>query len=85
MLDRLVRGSVFAQENAVVAEDEYRVDFHQRRQPDRGTAVVGKNQERGAVGNQTVERHAVQDRAHAVLADAKVKILRAVVALAEVA
>ena len=79
LLHRLVGGPVLAERDAVVGEHVHDVQPHQRGQPDRRTHVVGENQERRAVRNDSaVRRHAVDDRAHRVLAHAEVQVAAAV-------
>ena len=74
-LDRLVRRSVFADADAVVREDVDDRQVAERGEADRGAAVVGEDQERGAArAEDAVRRDAVQDRAHAVLADAEADV-----------
>ena len=54
---------------------------HERREADRGPAVVGEDQERAAVGHDAaVQRHAVHGRRHGVLAHAVVDVVAAEVA-----
>src|SRR6185369_6085176 len=48
VLDRLVRGPVLAEEDAVVRVDVDDVQLHQRREADRRARVVGEGEERGA-------------------------------------
>ena len=67
--------AVLAERDAVVGEDVDDMQAHQRRQPDRRAHVVGEDQEGRAEGNgAAVGGHAVDDRAHRVLAHAEVKI-----------
>ena len=84
VFDRLVRGAVLAQENAVVSKDENRVGVHQRRETQRRPQVIGKDKERGAVRNQSAQGHAVHDGAHGVFADAKVEVAPAEIAGLEI-
>ncbi len=75
VLDRLVGRAVLAQEDRVVREHIDRALLHQRREPQRAAHVVGEREERRAVRDDAaVQRHAVQDAGHAVLADAEVQV-----------
>jgi hypothetical protein len=59
MFNRLMRGSVFAQTNGIMGHDIDDPNAHQCRQADRRTAIVGKDQEGAAEGNDpAMERHA---------------------------
>ncbi len=74
VLDRLVGGPVLAEADRVVGPDVDDRRLHQRGQPDRRAHVVGEHQERAAVGpGRAVQRDAVEDRAHGVLADPEVQ------------
>ncbi len=76
MLDRLMGRSVLAQSDGVVRHHMDDSDTHQRRQPDRRTAVIGESQERAAVGNEAaMQRDAVHRRRHRVLTNAIVNII----------
>ena len=73
LLDRLMRRSVLAERKTVVSEYMDDVQAHQRSKPDGRAHVVGKDQERRAVGNEpTVRREAVDDGTHRVFAHAEV-------------
>ena len=85
LLDRLMRRPVLADADRIVREDVDDRQFHDRRQPDRRPAVVAEDEERRAVGPHLGQRHAVEDRAHGVLADAEVEVAAAVVAGLEIA
>ena len=75
MLDRLMRRTVFAESDGVMRHHMDDADAHQRRQPDRGTAVVGKGEKRAAIGDKAaMQRDAVHRRRHGVLADAVMDI-----------
>ena len=75
VLDRLVGRAVFAEADRVVGHDVDDALAHQRRQADRGPAVVGEHEEGAAIGNEAaVQRDAVHGRRHAVLADAVVDV-----------
>ena len=80
-----MRRSVFAQPDGIVGVDEDDRQLHHRRQTNRRPHVVGEDEERRAVRAQTRQRHAVDDRAHGVLANAEVEVAAAVIALLEVA
>jgi hypothetical protein len=85
MLDRLVGGTVFAEADRVMRHDEDRADAHQRGQPHRRSRIVGEAEERARIGDDAaMQRHAVQRRRHAKLADAVVDIAIAI-APAEIA
>ena len=68
---------VFPDADRIVREDGEIVQFHQGRQPDRRPHVVGEDQEGRAERAQAGERHAVADRAHAVLANAEMHVAAA--------
>src|SRR5438270_260901 len=73
--DRMVREAVCAVEDRVVSEDVDHVQLRERREPDRPTHVVGEDEERAPERyDAAMERHAVQDRPHTVLADAEVNV-----------
>ena len=74
VLDRLVGRAVLAEADRVVRPDVGDRQLHQRGQPHRRAHVVAEDQERAAVrAGAAVQRDAVEDRAHAVLADAEVQ------------
>ena len=74
LLDRLVGRSVAAEPDRVVRPDEDRRQLHERREPYRRTHVVAEHEERPAVhAGAAVQRDAVDDGAHRVLADAEVQ------------
>ena len=74
VLDRLVRRAVLAQADRVVRPDVDDGQAHDAGQPHRRPHVVGEHEERGAEGAEAaVHGEAVEDRAHAVLADAEVE------------
>ena len=78
MLDRLMGGTILAQSDRIVRHDVDDAYTHQRGQPDRGTAVVGKAEERAAIGDETaMQRDAVHRRRHGVLADTIVNVAAA--------
>src|SRR5580700_4630026 len=86
MLDRLVRGTVLADADRIVREDEDNVNAHQRREPNRRPAVVGEDEEtRTERDESTVEGDPVQDRTHRMLTDAEVEIASTIVVAGEVA
>ena len=75
LLHRLMGGAVFAQPDGVVGHDMDHPKAHQGRQPNGGTAVVGKRQKGAAVGNEAaMQRQTVHRRGHAVLAHAVVQV-----------
>ena len=75
MFDRLVRRSVLSQSYTIVCENVNNRQFCQSRQANRGPHVVGEDQKSGSVGpDASVQCHAVQDGAHAVLADPKMEV-----------
>jgi len=75
MLDRLVGRPILAQTDAVVRPDVDHGQAHQGGKAHGPPHVVGEDQEGRAVGDQaSVSRHAVQDCAHAVLADPEVDV-----------
>ena len=84
VFNRLVRGAVLTQENAVMRENENRVGPHQRREAQRRPQVVRKDKEGGAVRNQSAQGHAIHNCAHAVFANAKVEVAPAEAAGLEV-
>ena len=66
MLDRLMRRAVLAQPDRIVGHHVDDAQAHQRRQTDRGPAIVGEHQEGAAVGDDAaMQRHAVHGRGHA--------------------
>ena len=74
VLDRLVGRPVLAEADRVVRPHVGDRQPHQRGQPHRGAHVVGEGEEGGAEdAGAAVDGDAVQDRAHAVLADAEVE------------
>ena len=75
VLNGLVRGAIFAEADAVVGEDPDRGVVAEGGEADGGTGVIGEDEEGRAVGNQAaVNGHAVEDRAHAMFADAEVEV-----------
>ena len=85
LLDRLVGRSVFADADGIVGEDPDRGNFHEGREADRHLHVVAEDQEGRAVGADFRQHHAVDDRAHRVLANAKVEVARVVMARFKIA
>ena len=74
VLDRLVGRAVLAEADRVVRPHVGDRQLHQRGQPDRRPHVVAEDQEGAAVRpGAAVQRDAVEDRAHGVLADAEVQ------------
>ena len=80
-----MRGPVFAHADRVVREDVKHRQAHEGGQADRRPHVIGEDEERGAERAQPGEGHAVDDRAHGMLADAEVQIAAAVAAGLEIA
>ena len=75
LLHRLVSGSVFAQGNAVMGEHVDDPLLHHGRQPHGRAHVIGEDQEgRSVWDDAAVYGHAVQNRAHPVLANAEVQV-----------
>src|SRR6202795_3571808 len=85
LFDRLVSRPIFADPDRVVREDIDDGDFHERREPDRRTHIVAEDQEARAKGPNLGQCHAVENRAHRVLTNAKVQIAPAVVRGSKVA
>mmetsp|Transcript_14469 Transcript_14469/g.42539 ORF Transcript_14469/g.42539 Transcript_14469/m.42539 type:complete len:487 (+) Transcript_14469:758-2218(+) len=85
-LDRLVRRAVLADSDRVVRPDVRNGEAREGGHADRAHHVAREDEEGGARdGVQAVEGHAVEDGAHAVLADAVVEVAAGVVVLGEVA
>ena len=75
LLHRLMGRPVLSQGNAVVGENIDHVQPHQRGEADWRPHVIGKNQKcRAERQGAAVRRQTVQDRPHAMLAYAKIKI-----------
>ncbi len=75
VLDRLMRRAILAEPDRVVRPDVGHGEALERRETHRGSHVVGELQERRAEHAEAAVRvHAVQDRAHPVLADAEVEV-----------
>src|SRR5450631_2886472 len=75
LLDRLMRGAVFAEADRVMRHDEDRPDLHKGREADGRPAVIREAQESAAVRDQAaVQRDAVHGSGHAVLAHAVVHV-----------
>ena len=74
VLDRLVGRAVLTEADGVVRPHVGHRQLHQRGEPDGRPHVVAEHQEGAAVrAGQALQRDAVQDRAHRVLADAEVQ------------
>ena len=71
VLDGLVRGAVLPEPDRVVRPDPDHGQVRERRQPDRGSHVVGEHEEGRPVGleDPRLEDDPVHDRPHPVLAD----------------
>ena len=77
----LMRGSVFAHADGVVRENIDDGNVHECGQTDRMLAVVGEDEEGGAIALESaVQLHSVRDCRHRVLADAEVHIASRIVA-----
>ena len=75
LLDGLMGRAVFPKSDRIVGIYVDRPPAHQGREADRRPHVVGKNEEGAAERDQpTVQRCAVEDGAHRMLADAEVEI-----------
>ncbi len=86
MGDRLVRRAVFADGDAVMREYVDDAQLHQRREAHRWAHVVGKREERRSVRDDAaMQRHAVQNRAHAMLTNTEMDVPPAEVVTAQVA
>ena len=76
MLDRLMRGAVFAKADGIVGKHEDGADAHQRRHAQRAAAIVRESEERAAIGDDSaVQRHAIHDRRHDEFAHAVMQIV----------
>ncbi len=76
VLDRLMGRAVLAEADAVVRHDVNDALAHQRRQADRWPAVVGEDEERAAVRDETArQRDTVHRSRHAVLTHAIVNVV----------
>ncbi len=85
LLDGLMRRPVLAEPDGVVRVDEDHALLHDGRETHRRTHVVREDQERPTERNEpAVQRHAVHDRAHAVLANAEVHVALVVIAGREI-
>ncbi|CAM5581502.1 hypothetical protein SCYAM73S_04252 [Streptomyces cyaneofuscatus] len=74
LFDRLVGGAVLAEADGVVGPDVGDRQLHQGGEADGRAHVVAEDQERTAVGaGEALERDAVEDGTHGVLADAEVE------------
>ena len=81
LFDGLVGGAVFAEADGVVGEDVGDRQFHQRREADAVSHVVGEDEEGAAVGAQpAVEGEAVHDGCHREFAHAVVEVVAGEVA-----
>ena len=67
--------SVFPEPDGIVSVDVDHVTIHDRRETNRWSHVIGEDQERRAVGNESaVHRHAIHHCAHSMLTDSKMEI-----------
>src|SRR6266851_2130590 len=86
MLDWLMGRAIFAEADRVMRKDVDDVQAHQRGEPNRRPTIVCEDHEARAERNQTaVQRDAVEDRAHPVLADAEMEIAADVIVALEIA
>src|SRR5713101_7450157 len=75
MLDRLMRRAVFTDANRIVRENKNYLQTHYRGEPDRRAAIVSKDHEAGSIWNKTaVQREAVENRAHRMLANPEMEV-----------
>ena len=79
LLDGLVGRSIFADADGIVGEDPDRRNFHDGREADRHLHVVAEDEEGRTVGAKLRQHHAIDDRAHGVLANAEVEVARVVI------
>ena len=70
-----MRRAILTKADRIVSEYVYHLPFHERGEAYRRTHVVGEYQEGRTVGNApAVQRDAVQDAAHSVLADPEMEV-----------
>ncbi len=74
LLDRLVRGAVFAEADGVVRPDERDLVAGERGEPYGTAHVVAEHEERAAERQEAARGHPVHDGAHPVFADAEVEL-----------
>ena len=75
MLDRLMRGAIFAQSNGIMSHHVDDADPHQRREPDRRATVIREGEERTAIWDKTaVQRYSIHGGCHGVFPNAIVNI-----------
>ena len=77
VLDRLVRGAVFADADGVVCEDVDNGNVHGAARRMHGAHVIAEVEEGGAEGASRAEGHAVEGGGHAVFADTEVEVAAA--------
>ncbi len=75
MFDRLMGRTILAETNRVMGHDIDDLLTHQRRETHRTARIVGKGQERAAIGNEAaMQGKAVHGGRHAMFADAVMNI-----------
>lgn len=74
MFHRLVGGAVLAHADGIVGEDVDDGQFHQRAQTNSRTAVIAENKKTSAKWPYLAQRQPVQNGAHGMFADTKVKV-----------
>ena len=80
MLDRLMGRPILAEPDTVMGHDIDGPRVLDRGQPHRTTAIVGKHQERAAIGNDaTVQCHPVHRCRHAEFADTIIDIATGII------
>src|SRR6266568_1875132 len=85
LLDGLMRGSVLADSNRVMGKDVDDRDLHERTQAERAAHVIDEDEESRPERPDFYQAHSVEDGAHRMLADAKVKIAAGKIPRGEVA
>ena len=84
MFNRLMRWSILAKADRIMRHHIDNALFHQRRQADRGTAIIGKHQEGATIGDRpAMKRDAVHRRRHAMFANAVIDIGAGRIVMAE--
>src|SRR5438067_12992248 len=71
--------AIFAKADGIMRVDKNGWQVHESGKPDGRTHVIGKDEEGGAIGSKLGERHAVENRAHCVLADAELEVAPGVI------
>src|SRR5216683_4295481 len=81
-----MRRAVLAHADRIVRKDEDHLYAHQRREPDRRTAIVSEDHEARAVRNKTaVQRESIENRTHRMLANPEMEIAARVIVPLEIA